>query len=157
MSSRQHPKVVLKRVRPNEKRDFMQMACRYYRELNPRFKPVPDWRKGFFRNIRSDKSMHLDWLLAEGQRAGFVLWGVERHRFRSRIKIGKIHEFFVLSPFRGRGIATGCFFKLLGFFKRRRIVRIEIEICPGNRKAARFWKGLKFRKSAERFQRAIES
>ena len=90
------------------------------------------------------------WIIMHKECIGFIIFGVERHRFLPR-KIGKIYELFVLPTYRQRGIGIECAKQAIEELQKQKVVKIELEVMEGNNKAAAFWQKLGFSKVAERF------
>jgi len=83
---------------------FLAMAERLFRGLNPSFVPQADWKQSYFENIVGNARLSLRWIVVDENRAGFVLFGLEAHRFLPRVN-GMIYEVYVEPEFRRRGIA----------------------------------------------------
>jgi ribosomal protein S18 acetylase RimI-like enzyme len=130
--------------------DFLRMATDYFSELNPTFVPRSDWRERYFSEIVSNPRYFLRWILCDGARAGFVLFGLEDHHFLPR-KTGVIYELYVLPEFRRRGVAKACALEAIRQLRTYSPSKIQLEILDGASAAADFWTSLGFRKVSERF------
>jgi len=128
----------------------MQMALGHFRELNPAFTPAADWEQYYYENIQNNPNCSLCWIVAEGDRAGFVLFGVEPHRFLPR-RTGAIYELYVLPEHRRRGIAADCAKRVIQELWKASPSKIQLEVVEGNTAAANLWKKLGFTKASERF------
>jgi ribosomal protein S18 acetylase RimI-like enzyme len=131
------------------KKEFMAMALDHFRELNPLFVPASDWEKHYFENIQSNPDYSLCWIVADGERAGFVLFGVERHRFLPR-RTGAIYELYILPERRREGIAEGCARMVIQSLWDKSPSKIQLEVVEGNVAASRLWKKMGFTKVSER-------
>lgn len=134
----------------SERAEFMKMALNHFRELNPAFKPDSDWERAYFENIQNRAQYSLRWILADEVRAGFVLFGVENHRFLPRLT-GVIYELYVLPEQRRRGIASACAEVVIDELWKASPSKIQLEVVEGNAAAAGLWRTLGFNKVAERF------
>ncbi|MGH7766908.1 MAG: GNAT family N-acetyltransferase [Candidatus Binatia bacterium] len=143
-------RLLLKPVAPEEKAAFLKMAERHFKELNPAFVPMEDWRRHYFESIQANGAMSLQWILVEERRAGFVLFGFESHRFLPR-HTGMIYELYVAPEYRRRGVGEASARHAVEFLRERRVSKIQLEVMDGNEKAAALWKKLGFAKVSERF------
>lgn len=141
-------RVTLDKVR--DKGEFMEMALRHFCELNPDFDPSPDWRSQYFEGIQSNPDRSLRWILADGVRAGFILYGIEPHRFLQRLT-GAIYELYVLPGSRQKGIARNAAQLAIAELRSAHPSKIQLEIMEGNMAALNLWKSLGFTKVSERF------
>jgi ribosomal protein S18 acetylase RimI-like enzyme len=147
-------------VEPGDRQDFIAMAEQHFRGLNPEFTPASDWRASYFENILGNRDCSLRWIVSSGQRAGFVLYGVEEHRFLPR-KSGAIYELYIVPEQRRKGIARACVEMVITELRKSSPSKIQLEVGEGNRAAAALWKSLGFQKASERLvlaarQRAAE-
>lgn len=140
---------VLVPVEASEKEDFIAMAEQYFRELNPQFVPAPDWKASYFENILRRQNYSLRWIVAGGQRVGFILYGFEDHRFLPR-KIGAIYELYIVPERRRTGIARACAESVIKELQKSSTSKVQLEVAEGNAAAAAFWKSLGFQKASER-------
>jgi ribosomal protein S18 acetylase RimI-like enzyme len=143
-------RVLLTPVCREEKSAFLEMAERHFRELNPEFVPLEDWRRRYFESIQANRRISLQWVIVDGRRAGFVLFGFESHRFLPR-RTGMIYELYVAPEHRRRGIGEAAARRAVEFLRERRVSKIQLEVMDGNEKAAALWKKLGFAKVSERF------
>ena len=86
--------VELVAVEAAERDAFMQVAERHFRGLSSTFVPQEDWKRSYFENILARPEYFLRWILCAGERSGFILYGLEPHRFLPR-KTGVIYELYV--------------------------------------------------------------
>jgi len=128
----------------------MQMALEHFRELNPAFKPDVDWQRDYFQNIKNNQNFSLCWIIADGIQAGFVLFGIENHRFLPR-RTGAIYELYVMPQHRRKGIGSACARRVIDELWKSAPSKIQLEVVEGNRAAAELWKSLGFKKVTERF------
>jgi ribosomal protein S18 acetylase RimI-like enzyme len=134
----------------DDKAAFLEMAALHFKELNPEFVPMEDWRRHYFESIQANEAMSLQWIVVDGRRAGFVLFGFESHRFLPR-RTGMIYELYVAPAYRRRGVGEACARRAVEFLRARRVSKIQLEVMDGNEKAAALWKKLGFAKVSERF------
>src|SRR5450631_2129212 len=148
--SRSALSVILEPVLAAERNRFMAMAEQHFRGLNPGFTPQEDWERYYLDNILGNPRFFLRWIMAEGERAGFILFGLEDHRFLPR-KMGAIYELYVVPEFRRKGVARSCAHLAISELQAHAPSKVELEVMEGNRGAAALWKSLGFEKVSERF------
>jgi len=136
-------------VETSERNTFMEMAEQHFRELNPKFRPAHDWKTSYFKNIHGNRNYSLCWIVVRGQRAGFILYGVEDHRFLPR-KTGAIYELYVIPQQRRKGIARACAESVIKELWKLSPSKIQLEVVENNRAAMELWKSLGFRRATER-------
>jgi ribosomal protein S18 acetylase RimI-like enzyme len=144
------PRLRMIPVEPEECEDFMGMAQQHFRELNPMFTPAQDWKASYFENIKNNPRYSLRWIVADGQRVGFILFGTEEHRFLPR-QTGAIYEVYVVPDRRREGIARACAKQIIKELWSEGPSKIQLEVVEGNTAAAAFWRSLGFEKATERF------
>jgi ribosomal protein S18 acetylase RimI-like enzyme len=132
-----------------EKREFMEMAFSHFRELNPAFEPAPDWTNCYFENIQRNAAYSLCWIMADQVRTGFVLYGIEQHRFLPR-QAGVIYELYVQPALRRQGIAQACVRHVLDELWKAPVSKVHLEIVEANSSAQQFWRSLGFKKVSQR-------
>jgi len=142
--------VMLETIQRNERADFLTMAEQHFREINPKFVPAPDWQHSYFEKIRQNPGVRLRWIVVDGRHAGFIVSGVEEHRFLPR-KSGAIYELYVVPELRKKGIARACAQQVIDELRTQAISKIQLEVWEGNLAAARLWQSLGFEKVTERF------
>jgi ribosomal protein S18 acetylase RimI-like enzyme len=136
-------------VATGDRENFMAMAEEHFRELNPRFTPAQDWKASYFDSILGNRSCSLRWVVADGRRVGFVLYGIEEHRFLPR-KTGAIYELYIIPDQRRKGIARACAESVIQELWKAFPSQIQLEVVDGNRAAAELWRSLGFQKASER-------
>lgn len=129
---------------------FLAMAERLFRSLNPAFVPHDDWKRSYFENILENGHLSLRWIVVDEYRAGFVLFGVEAHRFLPRFN-GMIYELYIEPKFRRKGIAQIVARQAIQELQSKSPSKIQLEIVEGNHAAAALWQSLGFRKVSERY------
>ena len=142
--------VSTKAISRSEADDFMSMAERLFHGLNPNFVPQADWKQFYFQNILSNSRLYLRWILVEEIRAGFVLFGLESHRFLPRLN-GMIYELYVEPQFRRKGVAQTVAQQVIKELEAKSPAKIQLEVTEGNDAAAALWISLGFRKVSERY------
>jgi ribosomal protein S18 acetylase RimI-like enzyme len=129
---------------------FLAMAERLFRGLNPAFVPHDDWKRSYFENILENVQLSLRWIVVDGNRAGFVLFGLEAHRFLPRFN-GMIYELYIEPDFRRKGVAHIAARQAIEELQSKSPSKIQLEIMEGNRAAEALWQSLGFRKVSERY------
>jgi UDP-2,4-diacetamido-2,4,6-trideoxy-beta-L-altropyranose hydrolase len=137
-------------VKNNQRDAFLKMAEQHFRELNRDFTPDQDWRDYYFENVQKDHKYFLQWIVADGQCAGFILFGSEKHRFLPR-KTGVILELYVVPEQRRRGIARVIAEQAICQMQKSSPSKIQLEVVEGNAAAVKLWKSMGFRKVTDRF------
>jgi ribosomal protein S18 acetylase RimI-like enzyme len=136
-------------VASSERDEFLRMAVAHFSELDAAFVPQDDWTKCYFETILAAPQVFLRWILCEGQRAGFILFGLEKHRFLPR-QTGAIYEVYVRPEFRRRGLARACAGDAIRELWTHRPSKIQLEVVAGRTAAAALWMSLGFRKVTDR-------
>jgi len=134
----------------SDQEEFQRMAIEHFSELNPAFVPHNDWKEQYFQNILSQPQCSLRWIVCDGIRAGFILFGLENHRFLPR-KTGSIYEVYVRPEFRRRGVAGICAKEAIRELWTYSPSKIQLEVTEGQTAAAALWRSLGFQKVTERF------
>lgn len=142
--------VRLEPVSQLDRESFLDMAVNHFRELNASFVPQADWEEHYFASILATPHIFLRWIVVEGKRSGFILFGLENHRFLPR-KIGNIYEVYVEPKSRRQGLARYCALQAVRELEAYSPSRVQLEIMAGNIAAAALWKSLGFTKVSERW------
>jgi ribosomal protein S18 acetylase RimI-like enzyme len=137
-------------ISTSDKEEFLRMAVNHFCELNSAFVPHKDWKEQYFPTILSNPDYFLRWIVCDGRRAGFILFGLENHRFLPR-KTGAIYELYVVPEYRRRGVARECALSAIRELGTHSPSKIQLEVVEGNAAAAALWRSLGFQKVAERF------
>ncbi len=148
--------VSLVAVEPAERDEFVQIAERHFRGLNPEFVPQDDWKRCYFENILGNPQFFLRWILHAGERSGFILYGLEPHRFLPRTT-GAIYELYVNPEKRRKGIARLAAQIAIRELQRHGPSKIQLEVVEGNHGVAALWTSLGFEKATERFVLRVKS
>jgi ribosomal protein S18 acetylase RimI-like enzyme len=130
--------------------DFLAMAEQLFLHINPEFVPRPDWKQYYFENILSNSEMSLRWILVGNDRAGFILYGLEKHRFLPR-RTGAIYELYLRPEFRRKGIAARCAKNVIQELQAQSPSKIQLEVVDGNQAAIALWQSLGFERVSSRF------
>lgn len=133
-----------------DREEFLGMAVDYFSELNSSLAPHDDWKESHFPTILSRPGCFLRWIICDGRKVGFILFGVEDHRFLPR-KTGAVYELYVLPEFRRRGIARTCALEAIKELWTYAPSKIELEVVEDRVAAAALWKSLGFQEITERF------
>lgn len=142
--------VRMETVSATDRDAFLAMAERLFRGLNPSFVPQSDWKQSYFENILGNARLSLRWIVVDENRAGFVLFGLEEHRFLPRVN-GMIYELYVEPEFRRKGIAQTVARQAIRELQSRSPAKIQLEVMEGNRAATALWESLGFRKVSTRY------
>jgi ribosomal protein S18 acetylase RimI-like enzyme len=142
--------VELTAIEPVERDEFMRFAQAHFESLNSTFIPQEDWKRAYFDTILANPQFFLRWIVKSGERAGFILYGLEAHRFLPRTT-GTIYELYVDPDHRRRGIARQA--AQIAILELRRLgpSKIQLEVVEGNSGAKYLWASLGFHKVTERF------
>lgn len=127
----------------------MEMALRHFCELNPKFVPSEDWHSNYFENIHAHAGCSLCWIVADEDHAGFILYGVEPHRFLNRVT-GAIYELYVRPEYRRKGVARESAQLAISELRKAAPSKIQLEVMEGNEAALRLWKSLGFHTVSQR-------
>ncbi len=156
MENRLHHEVELRPVKEADRASFLALAEEHFRELNPAFVPQEDWKGSYFETILANPEFFLCWIVAQGKRAGFILYGLERHRFLPRTT-GAIYELYVDPAHRRKGVARLAAQIAIRELQTRRPSKIQLEVVEGNRAASALWISLGFEKVTARYVLKISS
>ena len=137
-------------ISKHERSIFLAMAEENFRELNACFVPHADWVETYFDNILDNPEKILSWLLLDGEKIGFILFGLESHPFLPR-KNGVVYELYVVPKHRRKGVARAAAEMAIAELKLLRPAKIQLEVAVGNKKAAELWKSLGFKQATERY------
>jgi len=132
-------------IASSEEGEFLRMAVQHFSEVNPSFVPQDDWEEHYFETIMANPQYFLRWIVCDEKRAGFILFGLERHRFLPRMT-GVIYELYVLPEFRRRGVATACAVEAIRELRTHAPSKIQLEVIEGRQAASALWESLGFRK-----------
>jgi ribosomal protein S18 acetylase RimI-like enzyme len=142
--------VTMEPVSATDRGAFLAMAERLFRGLNPSFVPQDDWKQSYFENILGNARMSLRWIVVDEKQVGFVLFGLEAHRFLPRFN-GMIYELYIEPEFRRKGIAQIVARQAIRELRSKSTAKIQLEVMEGNRAAAALWESLGFRKVSARY------
>lgn len=145
-----HAEVRMVTVSAGEREEFMRMARKHFSELNPDFTPHADWNGRYFENIQTNSNYFLRWMMKGNERAGFILFGIEKHRFLPR-ETGMIYEVYVAPEHRRNGIARICAAQAITELRAFCPSKIQLETVDGNEKANALWRSMGFQGVSERF------
>jgi ribosomal protein S18 acetylase RimI-like enzyme len=142
--------VQLVAVEGADRDEFMRVAELHFRGLSSTFTPHDDWKRNYFETILANPQLFLRWILGSAARSGFILYGIEAHRFLPR-KTGAIYELYIDPEKRRQGLARQAaqiaIRELLGHGPSK----IQLEVVEGNTGAAALWTSLGFEKVTERY------
>jgi len=126
------------------------MARQHFCELNPNFLPEEDWKNSYFETILANPDNRLRWIELGAAKVGFILFGLESHRFLPRRR-GVIFELYVRPDHRRQGAALAAATKAIAELKSAGLPNVQLEVMSGNRGAVTFWKSLGFEQATERY------
>jgi ribosomal protein S18 acetylase RimI-like enzyme len=135
--------ISLSAISQDDRQAFLEMAEQHFRGLNPAFSPHEDWKNHYFENILNNPRIFARWILFQDERAGFVLYGLEAHKFLPRLT-GMIYELYVAPEFRRKGIARACAAQVIEDLQTHSPSKIELEVMRGNIAAEALWRSLGF-------------
>lgn len=144
------PGLAMLPIKREEGEEFLRMAERHFRELNPAFVPQEDWKLNYFSGLLDSPNLQLHWIVFQGQRSGFILFGLEGHRFLPR-RSGMIYELFIDAAFRRQGLARACATEAIRRLRAESPSKVQLEIMEGNAGAEELWRSVGFRKVSERW------
>jgi len=137
-------------VKKDERDEFLKVAELHFRGLNPSFTPQDDWKRCYFESLVGNAKFFLRWILCEGKRAGFILYGLEPHRFLPRTT-GNIFELYVDPDKRRLGVGRKAAEIAIRELQRHGPSKIQLEVDEGNPGAVALWVALGFEKVTARF------
>ena len=141
--------VTFQPVTPEQESEFVDMAIEHFRTLNPDFEPDQTWTDHYFRSCMEDPAISLEWILAGKEKAGFVIYLIERHRFVP-VSFGVIREVFVKTSHRRMGIASSSAELMIRQMKQRGAEKIFVDTVAGDARARALWEKAGFRSFTER-------
>ena len=142
--------VAMVSVCSTERSEFLEMARAHFRELNPSFVPQDDWERCYFETIMANPDMFARWIVVESKRIGFILFGLEGHRFLPR-RTGAIYEVYLAPGRRRHGIGRQVALQAIEEMRLHSPSKIQLEVTEGNEPASGFWRSLGFERVTERF------
>jgi ribosomal protein S18 acetylase RimI-like enzyme len=142
-------KVSMQPIGRSEREEFIRMAEQHFRELNSAFEPQEDWKSQYFEAVMSKPKIFARWISLGPQRTGFMLYGVEEHRFLPRLT-GMIYELYILPEFRRKGLARQAAVHAIHELEAHSPSKIQLEVLQGNKGAGALWKSLGFETISER-------
>jgi UDP-2,4-diacetamido-2,4,6-trideoxy-beta-L-altropyranose hydrolase len=150
LQSANAPMVSMLPIAPAEQAEFLRMAEKHFSEMNPSFVPRDDWKEQYFPTILTNPRYFLRWIVCDEKRAGFILFGLEPHRFLPRMT-GAIYEVYILPEFRRRGVATMVAVDAIRELRTYAPSKIQLEVIEGRIAAAALWESLGFEKVTTRY------
>jgi ribosomal protein S18 acetylase RimI-like enzyme len=137
-------------ITASDQKNFELMAIAHFSELNPAFVPQKDWEENYFKNILRAPECFFRWIVNDKYRVGFILFGLEQHRFLPR-RTGVIYELYVSPEFRRRGVAKAAAKEAIRQLWTYSPSKVQLEIVEGQIVATALWRSLGFQKVTERF------
>ncbi len=141
--------VTFEPVTREQEAEFVDMATDHFRSLNPDFVPDQTWTDHYFKSCLEDPEIYLRWIVTDGQRAGFVIFLIERHRLVP-VKNGVIREVFVKTSHRRMGIASRCAELMIQQMKEHGAQKVFVDTVAGDTRARSLWEKAGFRSFTER-------
>src|SRR5258708_20503285 len=120
------------------------MAISNFKEPIPGSEPQEDFKKYFFDGMFKP-NIFCDWVVRNGTRVGFVIFGIEDHLFLPR-KTGFFYAFYIVPEARKGPVASlvmqeGC--RVLDTYHPS---KIQLEVLAGNQEANKIWTSMAFRR-----------
>lgn len=141
--------VTFQQVTPEQEAEFVDMATEHFRSLNPDFVPDQTWTDHYFRSCMEDPAIFLEWIIAGREKAGFVIFLIERHRFVP-VKYGVIREVFVRTSHRRMGIASRSAELMIRQMRELGAEKVFVDTVAGDARARGLWEKAGFRSFTER-------
>lgn len=136
--------IELRPIQPTERKQFQQMAERYWQELMPKAGVVQDADQRFqyfLERFPWDDSNHwIQWAMVDGKPIGFVSVTIALKR-----KEAMIEDFYVLPNERRKGYGTAIRRALYRQFDQIGIELVELHVRRDNPQALAFWEAQGFR------------
>src|SRR5258708_32940671 len=126
------------------------MAAKDFSQLSSSFGQEEDWKEPECAAMMANLLYVLRWIVCDEKRAGFILFGLEKHRFLPRMT-GMIYEIYILPEFRRRGIATVCAAEAIRELQVHAPSKVQLEVVEGRVAAAALWESLGFQKGTGRY------
>ncbi len=139
----------LHRISATDREIFLGFAVRYFTELDPGFTPREEWKAGYFSALMTDATVSVRWIVVEGERAGFAVYGTKPHRYLPT-PVGMVYEFYVEPAHRRLGVGRRSAEAIINELRAAGVLRVELEVYRGNQRGADFWASLGFRTVSER-------
>ncbi|MBZ5679407.1 MAG: GNAT family N-acetyltransferase [Acidobacteriia bacterium] len=136
-------------VAKEDREAFTKMATTYFREAIPGFEPDEDFRQFFFDGMFKP-NIFCDWVVRDGKRLGFVIFGIEDHRFLPR-KTGFFYAFYIVPEARGESLATLAMQDCCRVLDTFHPSKIQLEVIEGNEKAHKLWTRMGFRRVSSKY------
>lgn len=140
------PSVALMPVTADEYDAFFAMLATYHAELDQYDPQAADWDAEAHRRAVLDdlEGREILWVLAEGERAGFLMVRVLPDWPDESREVASIAEFYVAPVFRRRGVARAAIEALLADHRARGTFEVEAGILVHNEPARAFWAAMGF-------------
>lgn len=130
--------VALHPVGERDRDELVAMAADYFLELDPRFDPDERFEAHFFDHVTRIGPREVRWIVADGDRCGFVVTELRRHAYRPE-KVGVVCEFYVAPKRRRRGVGGQAASAAITGLRSAGAARVEIEIAEGHDAVFAFW------------------
>jgi ribosomal protein S18 acetylase RimI-like enzyme len=133
-----------------EDRDsFMEMVITYFKEAIPGFEPQEDFKKCFFDGMFKP-NIFCDWVVRNGTRVGFVIFGIEDHLFLPR-KTGFFYAFYIVPEARKGPVASLVMQECCRVLDTFHPSKIQLEVIEGNEEAHKIWSWMGFRRVSSKY------
>jgi ribosomal protein S18 acetylase RimI-like enzyme len=132
-----------------DRQDFMQMATTYFAEAIPGFKPDKDFEEFFFEGMFKP-NIFCDWVVGQGKRIGFVIFGIENHLFLPR-KTGFFYAFYIAPASRRGPVASLVMQDCCRILDTYHPSKIQLEVIEGNEEAHQIWTWMGFRRVSSKY------
>lgn len=139
--------VELRAVGREERESFLELFAGYLAELDAYeldwdpAPPVDAYRRAF---EDDPEGQRLDWIVADGERAGFFVTRVVPDWPEDEREIAEIIECYVLPAFRRRGVGRAAVEGWVAEQRRHGVHLVEASVLSRNAPALAFWERLGF-------------
>jgi ribosomal protein S18 acetylase RimI-like enzyme len=136
-------------ISKQDREPFMNMATTYFKEAIPGFEPDEDFRKFFFDGMFKP-NIFCNWVVRDEKQLGFVIFGIENHRFLPR-KTGFFYAFYIIPEARRGSLATLVMQDCCRILDRYHPSKIQLEVIEGNEEANQIWTWMGFRRVSSKY------
>ena len=141
------PPVALREVAPGERAAFFAMLADYLAELDAYelpWDPAPPV-EAYRQALDADPDgQQIEWLIAGGQRAGFLITRIVPDWPEEDRKVGEVIECYVEPAHRLGGVGRAAVEIWLARMRTRGVASVEASVLWANTPARRFWERLGF-------------
>ena len=139
--------VELRAIEPADRDAFFALLADYLAELDAYelpWDPAPPV-EAYRRALEEDpEGQELDWILANGERAGFLVWRIVPDWPEDERDVGEVIECYVMPAFRRRGVGSAAIEDWLRRVRDEGVHLAEASILWLNTPARSFWERMGF-------------